>query len=153
MNFKEPHKHQLPAESSVWKGSRGHRGLNGALFKRVLDSLTLHTVSAYSAFNFFFFEEDWPWANICAHLPLLYMWDSYHSMALPSGAMSTPGIQTGELRTAEVERANLTATPPGLPPFKFFKSYKLHMNIPFQFKFKHYPLFSRPPPLWGGVFY
>ena len=28
-----------------------------------------------------FAEEDWPWANICAHLPLLYMWDAYHSMA------------------------------------------------------------------------
>ena len=23
-----------------------------------------------------FAEEDWPWANICAHLPLLYMWDA-----------------------------------------------------------------------------
>ena len=28
-----------------------------------------------------FSEEDWPWANICAHLPLLYMWDACHSMA------------------------------------------------------------------------
>ena len=27
-----------------------------------------------------FAEEDWPWANIRAHLPLLYMWDTYHSM-------------------------------------------------------------------------
>ena len=26
-------------------------------------------------------KEDWPWANICAHLPPLYMWDSYHSIA------------------------------------------------------------------------
>ena len=26
-------------------------------------------------------EEDWPWANICAHLPLPYMWDTCHSMA------------------------------------------------------------------------
>ena len=23
-----------------------------------------------------FAEEGWPWANICAHLPLLYMWDT-----------------------------------------------------------------------------
>ena len=28
-----------------------------------------------------FAEEDWPWANILAHLPLLYKWDSCHSMA------------------------------------------------------------------------
>ena len=28
-----------------------------------------------------FAEEEWPWANIRAHLPLLYMWDTYHSMA------------------------------------------------------------------------
>ena len=28
-----------------------------------------------------FAEEDWPWANMGAHLPLLYMWDAYHSMA------------------------------------------------------------------------
>ena len=29
-----------------------------------------------------FAEEDWPWANIHIHLPLLYMWDAYHSVAL-----------------------------------------------------------------------
>ena len=28
-----------------------------------------------------FAEEDWSWASICAHLPLLYMWDACHSMA------------------------------------------------------------------------
>ena len=28
-----------------------------------------------------FAEEDWPWANICVHLPLLCTWDAYHSMA------------------------------------------------------------------------
>ena len=28
-----------------------------------------------------FAEEDLSWANICAHLPLLYMWDACHSMA------------------------------------------------------------------------
>ena len=28
-----------------------------------------------------FAEEAWPWANIHAHLPLVYMWDAYHSMA------------------------------------------------------------------------
>ena len=28
-----------------------------------------------------FAEEDWPWADIYAHLSLLYMWDTYHNMA------------------------------------------------------------------------
>ena len=28
-----------------------------------------------------FAEEDWPWAHIRVHLPLLYMWDTYHCMA------------------------------------------------------------------------
>ena len=28
-----------------------------------------------------FAEEDWPWANIHTHLPLLYMWDTCHRMA------------------------------------------------------------------------
>ena len=28
-----------------------------------------------------FAEEDWPWANIRAHLPPLYMWDACHSTA------------------------------------------------------------------------
>ena len=38
---------------------------------------------------------------------------------LPSGAMSAPGIRTGEARAAEVERPNLTTAPPGRP----LKSY------------------------------
>ena len=28
-----------------------------------------------------FAEEDWPWANIHAHVLLLYTWDTHHSMA------------------------------------------------------------------------
>ena len=43
------------------------------------------------------------------------MWDTYHSMALPSSAMSTPGIRTSETQAAEVEHAQLTAAPPGRP--------------------------------------
>ena len=31
--------------------------------------------------SFFFFEEDWPWANMCTHLPLVYIWDACYSMA------------------------------------------------------------------------
>ena len=57
-----------------------------------------HSLACPQIFFFFFFvrkispeltsanpplfaEEDWPWANIRAHLPLLYVWDAYHSIA------------------------------------------------------------------------
>ena len=30
---------------------------------------------SYFLFLLFFSEEDWPWAKICANLPLFYMWD------------------------------------------------------------------------------
>ena len=64
-----------------------------------------------------FAEEAWPWANICAHLPLLYTWDTYHSMAFAKGCHV--GTQDPNRRTPghqEVECANLTAAPPGPPP-------------------------------------
>ena len=38
-----------------------------------------------------FAEEDWPWANIHAHLPLLYTWDAYHSMACQAVPGPYPG--------------------------------------------------------------
>ena len=63
-----------------------------------------------------FAEEGWPWANIRAHLPLLYTWDAYHSMAFAKWChvctwdpnQWTPGRW-------EAKRANLTAVPPGQP--------------------------------------
>ena len=55
-----------------------------------------------------FAEEAWPWANIRAHLPLLY--------GLPSSAMSAPGIWTWEpghlSRTCAVNRCT-TSRPLG----------------------------------------
>ena len=39
---------------------------------------------------------------------------------LPSGAMSAPGIQTGELQATEAERVHLTTGPPGRPLSFFF---------------------------------
>ena len=51
-------------------------------------------------------------------------------MALPSGAMSAPGIQTGEPRAAEAERAHLTAVPLGHSPFKHFLSEKNYSTTP-----------------------
>ena len=56
-----------------------------------------------------FVEEAWPWANIRAHLPLLYMWDACHTMA----CQAVPW--TGESQAAEAERVKLTAAPPGWP--------------------------------------
>ena len=45
-----------------------------------------------------FAEEDWPWASIRAHLPLLSMWDDYLSMACqvvpclhPGSELANPG--------------------------------------------------------------
>ena len=40
-----------------------------------------------------FAEEDWPCANMCAHLPLLYMWDACHSMACQAGPCPHPGSE------------------------------------------------------------
>ena len=63
-----------------------------------------------------FAEEDWPLANIRAHLPLLYALNTYHSMAfakwchVPSRDLNwrTAGCQ-------EAECVHLTAVPPGRP--------------------------------------
>ena len=65
--------------------------------------------------DFCFFKEDWPWANICAHLPPLYMWDVCHSMAWQVVRRSAPGIWTGEPWAPEAEGANLTTAPLGQP--------------------------------------
>ena len=44
--------------------------------------------------NNFFFEEDWPWANIRAHVPLLYLWDAYHSVAWQAVSRPNLGSET-----------------------------------------------------------
>ena len=36
-------------------------------------------------------EEDWPWANIRAHLPPLYTWDTCHSMVCQAVPCMHPG--------------------------------------------------------------
>ena len=48
----------------------------------------------------------WPWANICASLPLFYMWDA-----------STAWLD--EQCGSEVEHVNLTTTLPGQPQLLF----------------------------------
>ena len=77
-----------------------------------------------------FTEEAWPWANIRAHLPLLYMWDASHSMVFAKWChvhtrdptWQTPGHQ-------EAEHANLTAAPPGRPPPKILVWYFFWLSI------------------------
>ena len=81
-----------------------------------------------SAANHLSAEEDWPWASACAHLPLLYMWDAYHSKAWWVMCRSTPGIQTGEPQATEPEHANPTAMPPGRPPDIFLNNNSNRSN-------------------------
>ena len=75
-----------------------------------------------------FAEEDWPWANIHAHLPLLYMWDAYHSIACHV-VLSAPGIWTSQPQAAEAERVHLTAAPPGWPRKNHFKCIYEHGHL------------------------
>ena len=68
-----------------------------------------------------FAEEAWPWANICAHLPLLYMWDAYHSMtcqALPCPHQGSEPANLRPLRSRMCE-LNCCATGPA-PKLPFF---------------------------------
>ena len=62
-----------------------------------------------------FAEEDWPWANTCAHLPMLYMWDACHSMTWQAKHRSTPRIRTGEPWATKEKRVSLTPVPRGWP--------------------------------------
>ena len=60
----------------------------------------------------FLLEEDCPWANIYANLPLFCMWDA----ATPWLDESYVALQQGpELWGAEGESTNLTAMPLGQP--------------------------------------
>ena len=63
-----------------------------------------------------FAEEDWPWANIHAHLLLLYMWDTCHGMAWQAMRRSASGIWAGESWVTEAECVNLNCCANGLAP-------------------------------------
>ena len=66
-----------------------------------------------------FAEEDWLWANIRAHLPLLYMWDAYHSMAcqaVPRVHRGSEPANPGPLRSGPCELNRCATRPaPRLP--------------------------------------
>ena len=73
-----------------------------------------------------FAEEDWPWANIRAHLPLLYMWDAYRSMACQAVPCPHQGSEPANPGLPEVERVHLTTVPLGWPPtFSYFYNKKV----------------------------
>ena len=63
-----------------------------------------------------FAEEDWPWANIHAHLPLLYIWDAYHSMACQAVCRSAPRSGTGEPWGPRGRTCELNCCATGLAP-------------------------------------
>ena len=87
--------------------------LNFIIFKfflrKISPELTSATNPTLSA------EEDQPWANICAHLPLLYVWDTCHGMTWWVVHRSVPRIWTGELWATRADHTNLTAMLPGWP--------------------------------------
>ena len=62
----------------------------------------------------FSLEEEWPWANICASLPLFYLWDAATAW-LDEYCRSTPGILTCEPGLLKLSAPNLTTMPPDLP--------------------------------------
>ena len=72
--------------------------------------------SMTSCFWFVFFgEEDWPWANICANLPLFLYVGHCYSMAWWAVCKSSPRIWTCKLWATKAECMNLTTIPLGQP--------------------------------------
>ena len=99
-----------------------------------------HSYEIHAIFSFLFrkisseltFTTNLPlfcWANIQAHLPLLYMWDAYHSVAWQVVRRSTPRIWTSEPQAAKAEHVNLTTEPPGRPHTSYFYAHLRKRNL------------------------
>ena len=80
--------------------------------------------------NPLFAEEDWPWANMHAHLSLLYMWEAYHSTVCqavpclhPESEPANPGCRCG------TRALNCRATGP-TPPMFFWHVRISHWALP-----------------------
>ena len=89
--------HILPATQHYWLKVPNHLPVWGALQTHLQSSQQCYKGSTTPLAPFFLrkispeltcaansplsAEEDWPWANIRVHLPLLYTWDACHSMA------------------------------------------------------------------------
>ena len=74
-----------------------------------------------------FAEKDWPWVNIHAHLPPLYM-GCHHTMAWQAVRRCAPRIRTGEPWAAAAERTHLTASPPSWP-WRLFVFFLMFINF------------------------
>ena len=77
-----------------------------------------------------FVEEDWPWANICAHLSLLSLWDACHSVAWwavpcphPGSELVNPGPPKRAFnRCATGLAPNLTSNMPRVETIKYLST-------------------------------
>ena len=108
---------------SPWKVVKPQMLLVVVWFPTILFCVCVRKISPEltSAANpLLFAEEDGSWANICAHLPLLYMWDACHNMTWQTVCKSAPGIWTSDPRATKAEHANLTAAPLGQPSHNIF---------------------------------
>ena len=62
-----------------------------------------------------FAEEDWPWDNVHAHLPLLCMWDAYHSMTCQAVPCPHPGSELANPEPLRSRMRALNRCTPGWP--------------------------------------
>ena len=62
-----------------------------------------------------FAEEDWPWVNICAHLPLLFIWDAATARLDKRCVSVHPGSDPANPQAAEVEHTHLATAQLGCP--------------------------------------
>ena len=92
----------------LWSVNSGHTGMAIAINMFLVFGFPdwLQFVSLWLLFSST--EEDWPWANICANLPLFCMWDTATAWLDDDGSKSVnPRPPT--------EHANLTTMPQGWP--------------------------------------
>ena len=76
-----------------------------------------------------FYEEGWPWANICAQPPLFCIWDACHSMASWAVCRSTPDLNQGTVgHRSGVRELDRHATGPALPSTLFRQSSPKFIN-------------------------
>ena len=73
-----------------------------------------------TADNPLFAEEDWPWANIHAHLVLLYTWDAYHSMVCQVVPCLHPGSEPANPGPPRGGMCILNRCATGLAPHDIF---------------------------------
>ena len=78
-HFEKPNKEENSKYSLSFEISKKYKDNIIGLFIYLLRKINPEVTS--TANPPLFAEEDWPLANMCACLPLLYMWSTCHSMA------------------------------------------------------------------------